>query len=193
MHAPPWQDFPLPAPAHVAVEGWSDLANGAIHPLVNPAQILIIAGLALLLSAQEPLRIKRPMAIFATAAAGALGVTAAGVAGEVWLPVLCGISLCLGAMVALGKTLPTFLIDTMCLISAIALGLDSGAEAEAWVPIVKMLVGTWVGMNLLTLYAALASSNATGKPLAVAGVRILGSWIVAISLMVLAFSFRKTS
>lgn len=185
-------DAPLrlafPHPAHVAVEGWSDLANGAIHPLVNPAQMLVVAGLALLLGAQVPLRVKRPLVVFASTAAIALGLTPAGISGEVWQPVLCAIALCLGGVVALGRPVPPLLVDGFCLIAAVALGLDSGVETAGWVAVLKTLVGTLFGLILLTFYTALASSNATGKPWAVAGVRILGSWIVAISLMVLAFS-----
>ncbi len=135
-----------------------------------------------------PLRVKRPLAVFATSAALALGLTAAGVGGEIPQPVLCVIALCLGGLVALGKTLPPLLIHALCLASALALGLDSGVETGGWAAITKTLVGTWAGLILLTLYPALASSNATGKPWAGTGVRILGSWIVAVSLMVLAFS-----
>ena len=183
----------LPIPeilGHVAVEGWSDFANGAIHPVVNPAQLLVVAGLALLVGRQEPLRIKRPMLAFAIPSAIALGLTAAGIGGELPQPVLCAIALCLGLLVAIGKALPQIVVTGLCTLAAVAISLDSGVENGGWSSVLQTLVGTWLSLCLLVLYVSLATSNATGKPWAEIAVRILGSWLVAIALMVLAFSLR---
>lgn len=177
--------------AHVAIEGWSDIANGAIHPIVNPAQMLVVVGMALLIGRQDPLQIRRPMQVFAISVAMALGLTAADISGAVWPPILIGISLCLGMLVALGRPMPPKAVLGMCALSATALGLDSGAESGGWSGTLQTLLGTWLSLCLLVLYLALATSNATGKPWAVTALRIVGSWLVAIALMMLAFSMRK--
>ncbi len=177
--------------SHVAVEGWSDFANGAIHPVVNPAQLLVVTGLALLVGRQEPLRIRGPLQVFAISAAAALGLTVAGVGGAVYQPVLIAIALCLGLSVAIGKAMRPLAVTCLCSLSAVALGLDSGVESGGWAGKLQTLFGTWLSLCLLVLYVALATSNATGKPWAVAAVRIAGSWLVAISLMVLAFALKK--
>lgn len=177
--------------AHVAIEGWSDFANGAIHPLVNPAQALVVAGMALLIGRQEPLHIRGPMQVFAISSAVALGLTAAGIGGAVWQQVLTGIALCLGLLIAAGRPMPPMVVTGLCALAAAVLGLDSGAESGTWAGKLQTLAGTWLSLSLMVLYLALATSNATGKPWAVTAVRIAGSWLVAIALMVLAFSLRK--
>ena len=177
---------------HVPVEGWSDIANGAIHPLFNPAQVLIVLGLALLLGRQEPLRVSQPMCFFISAVALGLGLTLAGASLVASVPVLTGISLCLGTLIAIGRRIPDKAIYLICLVAGLALGLDSGMETGGAATIAKTFAGTWLGLSILVAYLALASSNASSKPWAVTGVRVLGSWIVAISLLVLAFALKGT-
>ena len=184
-------DSSLPVIGHVAVEGWSDIANGAIHPLFNPAQILVVLGLALLLGRQQPLRVRRPMWVFMSAVAIALGLTLAGASLGAPVPVLTGLSLCLGTLIAIGWQIPDNAIYPICLVAGVSLGLDSGVESGGAVAIAKTFTGTWLGLGVLVAYVALASSNASGKKWAETGVRVIGSWIVAISLLVLAFSLKE--
>lgn len=179
--------------AHVAIDGWGDFANGAIHPLVNPAQILVLIGLALLIGQQDPLRFKHPLLVFSSSLAVALTLTAAGVAGAIWQPFLSSTALCFGLFIAIGKPISTPILSLLCAFAALVLGLDSGTEgkSEGWASIVQTLGGTWLSLCILVAYLSLASSNATGKPWAMTAVKIAGSWLVAISLMILAFSLRK--
>jgi len=176
---------------HVAVEGWSDIANGAIHPFFNPAQIVVLLGLALLLGRQIPLRVKGPLIVLAASSAIGLGLTLAGFSLGAPIPVLTGIALFLGMLTAIGYGVPDAVILLLCVAAGVSLGLDSGVEKGEPVTIAKVMAGTWISLNLTILYLTLATSNATGKPWAVTGIRILGSWIVAISLLVLAFALRS--
>lgn len=181
---------PFPLLGHVAVEGWSDIANGFIHPFFNPAQVLVLLGLALLLGRQVPLKVQNPLIALAASSALALVLTLKGFSIGAPVPVLTGIAFCIGLLIALGYNLPSWLILSLSVASGIAIGLDSGVETKESIVIAKSITGTWISINLTVLYLALASSNATGKPWAVTGVRIVGSWIVAISLLVLAFALR---
>lgn len=176
--------------AHVPIEGWGDFANGALHPLVSPAQLLVIAGLALLLGQRVPLKVKTPILFFSAAAAVSLVVRATGFFPEIPPPVMSAIALCLGALVTIGRPPQRHVIHALCGVSGFLLGLDSEVETDETFAITQTLTGTWLCLNLLTGYITLASSNATGKPIAANGIRILGSWIVAISLLTLAFSLR---
>jgi hydrogenase/urease accessory protein HupE len=183
--------FPfLSALAHVPIEGWGDFANGLLHPLVSPAQLLVIAGLALLLGQQVPLKVKMPMLFFGTAAAVSLVMRAAGFFPEIPPPILAVVALGLGALVTLARQPHAHVIHCLCAVVGLILGFDSEVETGTVFTIAQTLTGTWLCLILLTGYVTLASSNAAGKPIAMNAIRILGSWIVAIALLMLAFSLR---
>jgi urease accessory protein len=179
-----------PALAHVPIEGWGDFANGAVHPLLNPAHLLVLVGLALLLGQQVPLKVQTPMLFFASAAAVSLALTVTGFVPVISPPVIAAIALCLGVSVAVARPPHPHVIHAFCAVAGFILGLDSEVGTGGASAVAQTLVGTWLCMNLLTGYIALASSNAAGKPIAANAIRILGSWIVAISLLTLAFSLR---
>ena len=183
--------FPFPsALAHVPIEGWGDFANGAIHPVLNPGHALLIVGLALLLGQQVPFKVRTPMLFFAPASALALALSATGLIGGNWPPVMMGHTLSLGVLVTIARNPRPPVIHAFCLAAAVLLGLDSEVEAGDIPAVMQTFTGTWLALNLLLLYITLASSNATGKPIPANAVRVLGSWIVAISLLILAFEMR---
>ena len=179
-----------PALAHVPIEGWGDFANGAVHPLLSPSHLLVIAGLALLLGQQVPLKVKSPMLFFASAASASLALAVTGLFPEIPPPVIAALALCLGALVTIARPPPRHVIHGLCAVAGFILGIDSEVETGAVFAIAQTLAGTWLCLLLLTGYITLASSNAAGKPIAANAIRILGSWIVAISLLTLAFSLR---
>ncbi len=180
-----------PAHAHMTVEGAGDFGNGALHPLMTAPHALILLGLGLLLGQQVPLNLKTPMLVFAPASAAALFLTTTGKVNGVYQPVLLGIALCLAALVALGLKPGTVISAVLSGMAAIGIGLDSGFHDASAAVVAKTLLGTWVVMNALTGYLALCASNADGRPWAKTGIRIVGSWIIAITLLILAFALKK--
>ncbi len=183
--------LPSTVQAHMLVDGAGDLGNGALHPLMTPAHLLVLISLALLLAQQVPLDLKTPLRFFAPLSAIALAFTATASLSGVPQPLLLGTALGLGILVGLEVKLSHPFRMLACAVPAVAIGLDSGLEIGSGVAITKSLLGTWLAMNGLVLYLTMAASNATGKPWARTGLRVIGSWIIAISLMVLAFSLRK--
>lgn len=178
--------------AHMIVEGAGDLANGALHPAVTPAHALVIVGLGLLIGQRLPLDMKTPARVCLPVSAAALALTALKPSFAVPPPVLVGIAMAIGIAVGLETKLPRVVLGVVCAASALAVGLDSGLEnATSPAATAKTLLGTWLAMNGAVFYIAACASNAAGKPWARTAVRVLGSWIVAISLLVLAFSLRK--
>lgn len=184
--------FPSNADAHLAIKGAGDFGNGALHPLVTPQHLMIVLGLALLLGMRVPLRLKLPMASLAISSAIALGVIS-------WVPFsppelfLTLIAMILGLLVAIGRTLPPAALAVICAIAAVAVGLDSGVDPESGIVVWKTLSGTWLGITGVTGYLALAVSNGAEKNWARTGMRILGSWIFAIAILMLAFALRSKS
>jgi urease accessory protein len=183
--------LPSTAHAHLTVEGAGEIVSGALHPLMTPAHVLIILGLGLLLGQQVPLDLKMPMAVLACVSAAALALTATGRITGVYQPMLVVIALCPALLVALEKKPPRGVMAALCAAAAAGVGLDSGIENASAVVVVKSLLGTWISLNVVAGYLAICVSNSDGRPWARVGIRVLGSWIIAIVFLVLAFSLRK--
>lgn len=179
------------ASAHMAVEGAGEIGNGALHPLMTPAHVLILLSLGLLLGQQVPLDLGKRLRVFAPVSAVALLITLTGVMKEMNQAVLISMALCVAILVALEKKLPRFVPELLCALAAIVVGLDSGLETGSLGAILKTLAGTWLAVNALVFYIAICASNGANKQWAQIAIRVLGSWIIAISFMVLAFALKK--
>ena len=183
--------LPSKAYAHMNVEGAGDIVNGFLHPLMSPAHVLIVLGLGLLLGQQVPLDLKTPVRVLAPCSAVALVLTTCGWGAPVNQPILAGLALCVGLLVALDLKLPRFVSGLLCAAAGMGIALDSAVEAGSAFTVVKTLSGTWISLNVAIVYLAICASHGAGKPWAKTGIRVLGSWIFAISLLVIAFSLRK--
>ena len=184
--------LPAYAQAHAPIQGLNEFANGFVHPFLTPPHLLVLLGLGLLLGQRRPLRLPEPLAAFAAcAAAGLLGAamyTVAGVPPTVFI--LLG--LCAGALVALGRSLPISARVTLCAVSGLALGLDSGVEAAiGGAARAKTLVATWISLSLCVVNAAFYVSRLPARQWVQTGVRVVGAWIVAIGVLMLAFALRR--
>jgi hydrogenase/urease accessory protein HupE len=178
------------AQAHLLIEGAGDLVNGAVHPFFTPAHALVLAGFALLLGQQVPFQVGLGLRVFA-------GCSALGLLGTLWGPipqipeaVLLGYALVLGALVASERKLPTGGLAGLGGLAALVIGLDSGLESTVEANAPKTLLGNWLSMNAVTFYLAVCVSHGANQSWARAGIRVLGSWIIAISLLVLAFTLK---
>lgn len=180
-----------PAHAHLTVAGVGEVAGGALHPLMTPAHLLILLGLAFLLGMRIPLNLKWPMAIMVSLSAAALASTATGRISIIPQPVLITLAMIIAVLVALDLKLPSAVYYLLCGLAAIGIGLDSPVEKGNSVVIAKTLAGTWISMNIVTAYVAVCVSNGAEKLWARTGIRIVGSWIIAIAMLVLAFALKK--
>lgn len=179
------------ASAHMTVEGAGEITNGALHPLMTPAHVLVLLALGLLLGQQLPLDLDKRLRVFAPVSAVALLLTMAGGFKELHPPLLIGLALCVAILVAWERKLPRFVPEILCALAAAGISFDSAVETGTTGNILKTLMGTWLVMNAVVFYVAVCASNGAGKQWAKIGIRILGSWIIAISFMVLAFVFKK--
>jgi len=177
----------------MTVQGMNHFTSGALHPLMTPAHILVLLGLGLCAGQHPPLRLKIPLSVFAAVSAIALGWTMTGKIAGVHQAILAGIALAAGAVVAIGKPLPVWARAVLCGAGGLAIGLDSGADSGTGLAVISTLLGTWLALILCVLngahYVSLAAEK--NKQWIHIGIRVAGSWIVAISLLVVAFAFRK--
>jgi urease accessory protein len=183
--------LPGTASAHTAIAGVGDFFGGVIHPVTTPAHLLVLLALGLLAGQRTPLNLKTPLAIFIPVSAIALLLTTAGIVKTVYPPILIGIALIAGVLVALAKPLPVAAIGAIFALAALALGLDSAVEQGTALSIAKTLVGTWLGLVLAVADIAYYLSIFTKQKWQQVGIRVAGSWITAASFMVLAFALRR--
>ncbi|HEV2693958.1 MAG TPA: HupE/UreJ family protein [Verrucomicrobiae bacterium] len=183
--------LPVTASAHTAISGVGDFFGGVLHPLTTPIHVLVLLGLGLLAGQRSPLNLKVPLAVFIPVSALALLLTTTGLVKTVYPPLLIGIALVAGVLVALEKPLPTVITAVVFALAALALGLDSAVESGTPPSIVKTLLGTWVGLVLAVADIAYYLSFFTKQKWQQVGIRVAGSWVTAASFMILAFALRR--
>lgn len=183
--------FPATAQAHTPIEGIGDFLAGLVHPVTTPSHVLLLLGLGLLLGQHPPLNLKGPMLVFGSVSALALLLTCTGWVSNVYPPVLLGLALGAAVMVALEKPIPPTGLYLLLAGAATALGLDSAVESSSIATVLKTLAGTWISLTVLLADIAIYASFCARKLWLKVGIRVMGSWIIAVSLLVLAFSLRK--
>jgi urease accessory protein len=160
-------------------------AGGLLHPLLAPAHVLALIGLALLTGRTIAAAASAIIAAFALGLAGGLGAIAWGVgetpANDV---VLAAAALC-GVIAAIGFAVPVRVAAPLALVSGAAMGLDSPPEVIALHEALLMLIGTACGATAALAVLALAAGALVGLWRGIA-LRVAGSWIAAIAILVLA-------
>jgi hydrogenase/urease accessory protein HupE len=161
-------------------------ADGFINPLTTPAHVLVLLALALLL-ARQPQRYA-VLLVFALALAAGFVAIVLAVETTPARTVLLAVAAALGVMVAAAWA-PKLLAWLFAAIAGAALALDSPPQAVTIAQAYATLCGTAVGAcAMLVLVAAIAAhANADWQRL---GLRILGSWIAASAILVLAVQLR---
>jgi urease accessory protein len=185
--------FPASTLAHLSVPGMNEFVAGLLHPFTTPSHVLILLGAGILLGQNFSGHFGAAAGAFASAAAVALLFTLTRLVTVVPQPALLCIALAVGAMVALETRLSTVAAVTLFAAAAVAMGLDSGAETGTMVKVINTLFGTWLGLSVGLANIAYCSVLIVEKKkrwMSI-GLRVAGSWIVAISLLALAFSLRK--
>jgi len=160
--------------------------DGCINPLTTPAHVLTLMPLALVL-ARQPRRFVVLLVFVLALAAGFLAIVLA-VETTPARTVLLAVAAALGVMVATAWA-PKLFAWLLAAIAGAALALDSPPQAIRIAEAYATLAGTTVGAcTMLVVVAAIAGhANADWQRL---GLRILGSWIAASAILVLAVQVR---
>jgi hydrogenase/urease accessory protein HupE len=180
----------LPAHAHSPIDGLNDFYAGALHPFASPAQLIALLALALAIGQQAHGVLQAAKAPLLTlAAALALGLATHRVIGDpltdrALLVLAAGIGLAVAAQAALPRSAWAVLAAAV----ALAVGWGSGPGAADGAARALALAGTAAGVLLLVTYVAVMTSAARLPWLRIA-VRVVGSWLAAAALLVLALSW----
>jgi urease accessory protein len=160
--------------------------EGFLNPLLTPAHVLTLLALALCVGQQK--RHGAVLLIFALAlAAGFLAIVLAVEATPARV-VLLAVAAALGVMVA-AAWVPRPLVWPLAATAGAALALDSPPQAVTIAAAYATLAGTALGAcAMLVVVATVAAyANANWQRL---GMRIVGSWIAASAILVLAVQLR---
>lgn len=162
--------------------------QGCLHPLIVPAHLMVLLALGLLLGQQANASLRTGLITFVTSLLIALVLTR-------FLPriehselSLLILALSLGLLVILKLKLNGALLITLSLSAALLIGLDSRVITLPGLDTHKIylqLLGTGFSSALI-LVLLTALSFYLNKLLAGIAVRIIGAWVTAGSLMVLA-------
>ena len=159
--------------------------GGLLHPLLAPAHVVALIGLGLIAGRNFLVAGAAIIAAFALGLAGGLGAIAWGV-GETSASdvLLAGATLC-GLIAATGFSVSAWFAAPLALVSGAALGLDSPPESILLREAVAMLIGTACG-GIAVLAAVAFSASAIARLWQGIVLRVAGSWIAAIAILVLA-------
>ena len=162
--------------------------QGCLHPLIVPAHLMVLLALGLLLGQQDKTNMRAGLLSFVISVLPALALTRVLAKINYSELTLLVFALSLGLLVILKLRLKLAFIISLSLSAGALIGLDSAVTALPGLDKSKIylqLLGT--GMSASLILAALGFlSFYLNKLLAGIAVRVIGAWVTAGSLMVLA-------
>jgi urease accessory protein len=178
------------AQAHLMNTGFGPFYDGLTHLFVTPEDLLPVIALALLAGLRGP-RFGRSV-LFALPVAWLVG-SAAGVclAPQLTLPGLeIILTIGLGALLAADRPLPLGFVLSLAILLGLVHGILNGAEL-AKRPSSGEMVAVGVTVGIFVLVSLLAGQAASVRARwAHVAVRVAGSWIAAVGLLMLGWAAR---
>ena len=184
--------WPSMAQAHSPIAGIGTFYSYMLHPLVVPAHALLLLATALMLGQQSRKAARISLVLLLLGFASGLAISGAGALGGVPERVLLAGALVMGGAVILGRHWPVSALVPAVAAAGFAIGLDSAPEPSNDQEISLAFSGLACGfIGVATIITGLTIG--LSKDWQRIGVRIAGSWIVAISMLVLALSMAAQS
>jgi hydrogenase/urease accessory protein HupE len=178
--------FQREAQAHLVTTGLGPFYDGISHFALTPEDVLPVLGIALLAGLSGPSGGRAVLFVLPVAwlAGGLLGLSRP---SELLMPALTASTLlALGALVALDRKLPLGLVAGL----AVALGLFHGyLNGTAKLGALGLSGVAAMLFVVVSLIAAFVVS--LRAPWSRIAVRVAGSWLVAISMLMLGWAFRS--
>ena len=173
--------------AHSPIAGIGDFYNGLLHPVFVPLHLLLLSVVGLFFGQQDPKRIELALVVFAAAVIAGLIAAWFTVVTDLTTFVLV-LSASIGLLIALNPQLPLFWCMLIALLAGFFLGVDSAQEELSGKARMVALLGSGIAICLLTTYPMALANYVNKKAWQKIGVRIVGSWAAASSLLVLSLS-----
>ena len=178
---------PGTALAHGSIEGIGDFYSGILHPALVPAHLLVLLSLGLLLGQYGLSHSQISFPVFVLTLTIGLLVTGLNLSSAPPIPAVLIIPALTGVLVAVSPKPKISISITIATVSGLILGLDSSPETLIPRARIMTLFGTGIGASSGLIYMTglgeLLKKYWQGIP-----ARILGSWVAACSLLVLALA-----
>jgi len=183
---------PEPVLAHSPIKGIGNFYNGLLHPLFVPAHLLLLIALGLFIGQKGMYENRAAFAVFlVTTAIGLIGAWFS-VGGEMDIVLLSAAAI-IGLLLASNLSIGLYFSAIIAALVGLLVGIDSAQETLSGTVKLVTLFGSGVGINLLLLYSMGFADYFNKKPWQKIGVRVIGSWVAASSLLVLALSYSLVS
>jgi hydrogenase/urease accessory protein HupE len=167
-----------PVSAHGTLPGGDGFYAGLLHPVYAVAHLVALVALGLLLG-----RAGMRVPLLALAAGAAAGLGLPGLLPPT-APLMAATAVAAAAL-ALDLRLPLAAVAAL----AAATGLAIGTDSEAPTPVA--IAGLFTGTALVTLNA-MAAAQPLSTPARVMVLRVAGSWLGAVALLLLALAASRT-
>lgn len=199
----------LPGGAHAhALGDINDFYAGLLHPLITPEHLMAIVAVGLLAGQQSASRdqaVSWLMAFALALASGALLAWRIGLMVDVdvmmaWVntqPIIALINfaslIVLGFLLALARRLPSPLVYALAIVFGLTHGAANGAEITYDVALYQFIPGLVAGAALAGLYSMVLADAVRHRASHWPGIalRVAGSWIAAIGLLVCGLMWRS--
>jgi urease accessory protein len=179
-----------PALAHSPIPGVTGFTGGLLHPLLVPAHLMALAALGLLLGQQVPRQRYLLLGTFAASLLCGIGTVAAALAAESPDVVVLVTGAILGLLVVLARPLPLIGVGPIVFALGIALALDSVPQEISMRATLLTLGGTALAAFAIPALLAILSAKLQ-RDWPRVGVRVLGSWMAASAILVLALRLAR--
>lgn len=181
--------IPEAALAHSPFQGIGSFYNGLLHPVLVPAHLLLLIAIGLFLGQQGTKRIELILGTFAVATAVGLVMAWFSISTELGVETLIlALSAAVGLLVAISPQMAVYWRLLIVLLAGFLLGIDSTQEAFVGKDKFLSLFGSGIAIYFLALYPLALADFLNKKAWQKIGIRVIGSWVAASSLMVLALS-----
>lgn len=176
--------------AHSPIKGLDSFYAGLLHPVLVPAHVMSILAFGALIGQQGARSLQGPVIGFLLATSLGLALVGHGADFPAGIPLLVMAALS-GGLVAWRRRQPLIVYHLLAAALGLMLGLDSAQDGFAGRALLGALLGTGIAIYLLALYAMAFADFCERRDWTRIGLRVLGSWIAASALLVLALQLAR--
>ncbi len=178
--------------AHSPIEGIDTFYGGLLHPVFVPAHLLLLIAIGLFVGQRGVKNNQSAVLVYFLAVAVGLIAAWFSVGSKIEMLIL-GAAASIGILIAASPAWNRYWFALIAASAGILLGMDSAQDTVSGKEKFVSLLGSGLGLCFLFLYPMALADTFNRKSWQIIGVRVIGSWIAASSLLVLALSYASVS